>query len=114
MDVVARDVATVVDDISYGEFQGYVSVPPAKYILDVTTSDGSTVVVSFMADLSGLGGGAATVLASGFLTPPPGPRFALLAVLPDGTVVRLPKMKQRESRGDHHGKKQDKKGRDDD
>lgn len=92
VDVVARDVATVVDDISYGSFQGYVSVPPAKYVLDVTTSDGSVTVVSFGADLSGLAGGAATVVASGFLTAPPGPGFALLAVLPDGTVIKLPKL----------------------
>lgn len=90
VDVVARGVATLVDDFAFGDFRGYVTVPPASYILDVTTADGSTVAASFRADLGGLAGGAATVLASGQLTPP-GFRFRLIAVLADGTVIRLPR-----------------------
>ncbi|MFZ0389707.1 MAG: T9SS type A sorting domain-containing protein, partial [Calditrichia bacterium] len=70
---------------------GYISVPPASYTLDVTpANDNNTVVASFQADLSGLGGGAAVVFASGFLNPMAnqnGESFQILAALPDGMVV---------------------------
>jgi hypothetical protein len=93
VDVQARGVGTLIDDIAYGDFRGYLPVPPAAYTLDVTTADGSAVAASFGADVSGLAGGAATVLASGFLTPP-GFRFQLIVVLADGTVITLPKTRQ--------------------
>ena len=91
VDVVARDVATLVDDFSFGEFQGYVDVPAKKYTLDVTLADQSATAASFKADLRQLGGGAAVVLATGLLGERP--PFGLIAVLPDGTVVRLPQIK---------------------
>lgn len=93
VDVVARGVATLVDDFSFGEFQGYVDVPPAKYTLDVTLADQSATAASFKANLRGLGGGAAVVLATGLLGEDR-PPFGLIAVLPDGTVVRLPQIKK--------------------
>jgi len=92
VDVVARGVATLVDDFSFGEFQGYVDVPPAKYTLDVTLADQSATAASFKANLKGLGGGAAVVLATGLLGEQR-PPFGLIAVLPNGTVVRLPQIK---------------------
>ena len=94
VDVIARGVATLVDDAAYGAMTDYVSVPPASYTLDVTPgSDNSAIVASFAADLSGLGGGAATVFASGFLTPDAnqnGAAFGLFAALPTGDVVQFP------------------------
>lgn len=94
VDVLARRIATLVDDAAYGDITGYVTVPPASYILDVTPgSDNSTIVASFEADLSGLGGGAAVVFASGFLTPgnnQNGPAFGIFAALPNGDVVAFP------------------------
>lgn len=95
VDVVANSALTLIDDLAFGEFQpgfgnGYAEVPAADYTLDVTTADQAVTAASFIAPLSGLGGGAAVVVASGYLTPP-GFRFALIAVLPDGTVIRLPK-----------------------
>ena len=94
VDVIARDVATLADDLTYGEFTGYVSVPADSYILDVTPGDdNATIVASFEADLSALGGGAAVVFASGFLTPEDdqdGAGFGLFAALPNGDVVEFP------------------------
>jgi hypothetical protein len=93
VDVIARDVATLADDLAYGESTGYVGVPAAEYTLDVTpANDNEIIVASFAADLSGLEGGSAVVFASGFLSPPAqgDPEFGLFAALADGTVVPLP------------------------
>jgi hypothetical protein len=82
------------NDISYGDFKGYKRLLPTKFILDVTpANDNLTNVASFKADLSSLGGGAATVFASGFLSPDDnngGAAFGLFAALPTGDVVELP------------------------
>lgn len=92
VDVFAKDVGKLVDDAAYGDITPYLSVPAAQYYLDVTpASDSTTIVGTFNADLSGLGGGAATVFASGFLAPAAGePAFGLFAALPNGDVVEFP------------------------
>ncbi len=92
VDVIARDVATLVEDASYGDVTNYITVPASAYILDVTpANDNSTIVASYQADLSGLGGGSAVVFASGFLAPAAGePAFGIFAALADGTVVEFP------------------------
>lgn len=93
VDVLARNVATLIDNVTYGGISGYLSVPPSSYILDVTPAAGSPIVASFEADLSGLAGGSAVVFASGFLDPSTnqnGPAFGLFAALANGTVVEFP------------------------
>ncbi|MEM7038754.1 MAG: DUF4397 domain-containing protein [Bacteroidota bacterium] len=60
---------TIVDDISYGEAQGYLDLPSTAYNLDIRDASGMTTVASYAADLSGLSDLAVTVLASGFLAP---------------------------------------------
>ena len=94
VDIIARGVGTLLNDVAYGDISGYLSVPPAEYLLDVTPGgDNDVVVATFSADLSGLAGGAAVVFASGFLTPENdqnGPAFGLFAALPDGTVAEFP------------------------
>ncbi|MBD3223289.1 MAG: DUF4397 domain-containing protein, partial [Caldithrix sp.] len=92
VDVIARDVATIVDDAAYSDFTDYISVPADQYYLDVTPgNDNETIVGTFDADLSGLGGGAAVVFASGFLSPDEGQAaFGLFAALPDGNVAKFP------------------------
>jgi len=94
VDVIARNVATIVDDAAYSDLTDYIRVWANNYILDVTPgNDNNTIVASFEADLSGLGGGAAVVFASGFLDPTgnqSGAPFGLFAALPDGNVVEFP------------------------
>lgn len=59
----------IFDDVSFGQFDGYLEVPAASYDLDVTpANDNSTIVASYLADLSFWSGRTATVFASGFLS----------------------------------------------
>lgn len=83
----------LVNDLSYGEFSKYLSLPPTRYTLNITPGNSNAVVASFVADLRGLGGAAAVVFASGFLDPSlnqNGKAFGLFAALPNGQVVALP------------------------
>ena len=92
VDVYARGVAQLVDSAAYTNLAGYLSVPAADYIVDITPAAGSPIIVSYSAPLSGLAGGAAVVFASGFLDPSTnqnGAAFGLFAALPDGTVLEL-------------------------
>jgi Ca2+-binding RTX toxin-like protein len=94
VDVQARGAGTVVNDFSFRSFagEGYLSLPPADYDLDVTTADGLVNVRGFDANLSGAAGKSVTVLASGFVVPPSGNTndFQLLAAFADGTTALLP------------------------
>ncbi|MGB3541439.1 DUF4397 domain-containing protein [Rubrivirga sp.] len=86
------DGPPLVDDASYTDITGYLALPTLIAVLDVTTADGAATVASFEVDLTGAGGAAVTVLASGFLTPgdnQDGPGFGLLAVFADGTTALL-------------------------
>jgi hypothetical protein len=93
VDVIARNVATLVNDASYSNITPYLTVPANNYVLDVTPGNNNSVIVaSFSAPLTGLAGQSAVVLASGFLTPSTnqnGAAFGLLAVLVDGTAFML-------------------------
>jgi len=87
-------VDPLVSALAFGDFTGYLAVVPASYTLQFTPAGvPGTVVASYTADLSGLGGGAAVVFASGFLAPDQnknGAAFGFYAALPNGTVIALP------------------------
>jgi len=96
VDVQAVGAGTVVENISYGNFDdGYLVLDTANYILNVATADGATIVASYSAPLEtlGLDGQAITVLASGFLNPAVnnnGPAFGLwVALASGGSLVEL-------------------------
>jgi len=91
VDVIARGVATIVNGAAYGDFTNYITVPANDYTLDITPAGvNSEIVASYSAPLSGLGGGAALVFASGFFNGATSSPFGLFAALPDGTVIELP------------------------
>jgi hypothetical protein len=88
--------ATIIDDLDYGSFQGYINAPLADLDLTVRDGSGSIDVRNFNAPLAtlGLGDTALTVVASGFLDPSEnsdGEEFGLFAILPQGgPFVELP------------------------
>lgn len=92
VDIIARGVTTLAPNLSYGNFSSdYVAAPATKYIVDVNAAGTSTTVVSYDVDLTGLDGGSAIVFASGLLNPNGAQKgFAVLAALPNGTVVTFP------------------------
>ncbi len=92
VDIMARDVATLVDDAAYGDMTDYLAVPPMSYLLDITDASGETRLLTYSADLSALAGGAAVVFASGFLAPQDnqdGEGFGIYVALPNGDVLTL-------------------------
>lgn len=88
VDVVVRTGDKIVSNLAYGEFTPYLTVPAGVYYLDIKPAGSADIVATYQADLSGLGGQAIRVLASGYLGSTPG--FTLIAVLNDGTVIELP------------------------
>lgn len=86
VDIGADGVGVLVPGLEYQAFAGYISVPAADYVLTVAPAGGEAIA-GFDAPLSGLGGGAAVVFASGFLGS--SPSFGLFAALSDGVVIPL-------------------------
>ncbi len=89
VDVVetAQGAGTIVDDISYGEAQGYLDLAATSYALEIRDETGATTVAKYFVDLSSFGDAALTVVASGFLNPTNnnnGPAFGLWAAGPAG------------------------------
>ncbi len=88
VDVVVRTGSKIVSNLAYGQFTPYLSVDPGVYYLDIKPAGSDVIVQTYLADLTGLGGQALRVIASGLLGGSPG--FGLYAVLPGGGVVELP------------------------
>lgn len=86
----------LVNNISYNEFAGYLSLPVMDYIVKVTDTDGTPTVAAYSAPLQtlNLGGAAITVVASGFLNQAAnsnGPGFGLwVAPATGGNLIPLP------------------------
>ncbi|WP_299519260.1 DUF4397 domain-containing protein [uncultured Flavobacterium sp.] len=100
VDVVETSLpaGTIVDNISFPEFQGYLELPNLDFTLDVRDATGTLTVASYQAPLQtlGLNGAAITVLASGFLDPSVnsnGPAFGLwVALASGGDLIPLPQI----------------------
>jgi len=80
----------IFDNISFGEYADYLSVPASEYAIGVTpANDNSNILAAYLADLTGLTGGAATVFASGYVSGAD-PAFGVWVALADGTTFPLP------------------------
>jgi hypothetical protein len=98
VDVVEVGVGagTIVNDLAYDDFAGYIELPTADYALQVRDITGTTTVAEFAAPLAtlGLNDSALTIVASGFLDPSmnnDGPAFGLYVALPSGgELIALP------------------------
>ena len=97
VDVVETQVGagTIVNNLTYTGFQGYLPLTTTDYDLEVRDSTGSATVACFDAPLQSLnlGDSAITLLASGFLDPSQndnGPALGLYAATADGgSLVEL-------------------------
>ncbi len=93
---IGAGAGTIVDDLMYGDFQGYLELPTADYVLDIRDETGMNSVVTYSAPLATLGleDAALVTVASGFLNPDNnsgGPAFGLWVALPTGgELIALP------------------------
>ena len=93
----------LVENLAYGEFQGYLQVPAGDYTLDITGHGSTEAVASFSAPLSSFGGASGVVYASGFLSPTEmDSAFTLVLTSPNGDVVELPATETALSLFDHN------------
>ncbi|MBK7342656.1 MAG: DUF4397 domain-containing protein [Saprospiraceae bacterium] len=89
---VGSSQTPLVDNLEYGTFQGYLSVPAATYTLNITPeNDNANNLFSYDADITSLAGGSATIFASGFVASEP--EFGLWVALADGTTFRFPSVR---------------------
>jgi hypothetical protein len=89
---------TIVDNMAYGQFKGYLELPSSDYGLQILTSDQSVLLLEYVAPVQtlSLGDLGIVVLASGFVDPSVnsnGPAFGLYVALPGGgPLVALPEL----------------------
>ena len=71
VDAVGSTGTVLVDDISFGEYQGYLPIPTIAdgQIRITPANDNNTTVATFAAPLTSLSGYGLTIFATGFLTP---------------------------------------------
>lgn len=97
VDVLVRNLSLALySGVSYGSFGvGYVDAPVTNpLILDVTPAQqNENILVTYLADITGLGNQSGLAFASGFLYPAAnqnGASFGVFVALANGTVVQLP------------------------
>jgi len=86
---IGMGAGTIVDDLMYGEYAGYLELPTDNYRLAVRDETGTVTVAEYEAPLADLGldNYSITVVASGFLNPGEnnnGEAFGLWVSLPEG------------------------------
>jgi hypothetical protein len=95
---VGAGAGTIVDDLAYSGFEGYLELATADYAVQIRNESGNTPLLEFSAPLAtlGLSNASLVVVASGFLDPSQnsnGEGFGLFAALPSGgALVQLPSL----------------------
>ena len=88
---IYADGNLLVENLAYGDFQGYLQIPVGDYTLDITAHGSSEPVAAFSAPLASFGGLSGIVYASGFLSPAAtDSAFSLVLSTPSGYTVQLP------------------------
>jgi hypothetical protein len=91
VDVTLPGGIVIFDNITFGAFTNYLSVPAAAYTIQITpANDNNTVVKTYIADATTFAGEAATLYASGYLGGTP--KFEVWAAFADGTTFPLPEV----------------------
>lgn len=86
---VGAGAGTIVDNLAYSDFAGYLELPTDDYYLEIRDETGTVTVASYSAPLEtfGLYGQSLAIIASGFLASENnnnGAPFALFVALPSG------------------------------
>jgi len=93
---IGLGVGTVIDNFTYGDFEGYFALPTADYTFELRDETGTTSIAAYSAAMATLGlqGQALTAVASGFLNPDNnsgGATFGLFVALASGgNLIELP------------------------
>ena len=93
-----QGLGTVVDDLAYTDYDGYLEFASADYVIELRDASGTNTIATYDAPLQSLGleGVAVTIVASGFFDPSQnsnGPAFGLYAVSPiGGPMFPLPEL----------------------
>jgi hypothetical protein len=86
VDIIATGEGILFDDLGYLDFQGYVNVEEANYVLTVAETDGNPID-SFNLPLMGMDGEAMVIFVSGYQDATP--NFGLFAAYTNGVVIEL-------------------------
>jgi len=82
-------IPVLFDNVSFGEYADYLSVPAGNYTIQVTPSnDNNTVVAAYLADVTTLAGQAITAFATGYLGGQT-PGFGVWVALANGITFPL-------------------------
>jgi hypothetical protein len=87
VDVDARTVGNLIENLAYGDYQGYLDLPAETFYLDIRAAGSPGIVATFTAPLGLFEGEALVVFASGLLGGNPG--FGLFAADAFGNVYEL-------------------------
>jgi hypothetical protein len=91
MYVAPEGLTPALNNFAFGQFTGgYIPFDPITTVLGfAATADENNLLTGYAADLTGAGGLAAVVFASGYLNGTGSNAFGIFAALPDGTVLEL-------------------------
>ncbi|NUO01022.1 MAG: DUF4397 domain-containing protein, partial [Saprospiraceae bacterium] len=67
VDVDARGIGNLIDNLAYGDYTGYLNIDPDLYFLEIRADGSPDLVGTFVANVSGLAGLSTVIFASGQL-----------------------------------------------